>query len=151
MPGDSFLVYSLGEQRFAMPAEAVERVLLAAEITSLSETPACVAGLLNLEGVVLPVLDLRRLLDLPTREPDAADRFIVLRAGGRTLALWVDDVPGVIERPPETLQPAEQVVPGIKRVRSVGRIGDDILLIHDLDALLSADERSQLDHALTRS
>lgn len=70
-PDDSFevLVFALGEERYAFPRTQVREVRPLAQLTSLPGTPAFVAGLANVRGRIVPVLDLRPLFDVRADEP----------------------------------------------------------------------------------
>jgi purine-binding chemotaxis protein CheW len=97
-PG-SVLVARVGDRRLALPAAAVERILRMAEVTPLPGAPPGVAGVLNVQGSVLPVVDPRPRL-ATAGAPAQPDQHLVLVAsvGGRYL-LWVDGA--------ERLEPVE--------------------------------------------
>jgi purine-binding chemotaxis protein CheW len=144
----SFVVFTLGGQ-YALRLASVERVVRAAEITPLPQSPEIVLGVINAQGSILPVVNVRRRFRLPEREMEPGDRMILAVAARRRVALLVDAVTGVVERAEEDVIAAEAVVPHMEYVDGVTTLGDDILLIHDLDSFLSLDEERELDAALT--
>ena len=93
------LVFELGGRRFALPAAGVRELLRAVTIFPVPSAPAAIEGVINLRGVVVPVVDLRDLLRLPPRDAEPADHLIVLDAGPRPSAVRVDHVVGLDRLP----------------------------------------------------
>lgn len=89
------VVGRIGAQRFAWPAAAVERVLPMAAVTHVADLPPAVAGLLDVHGETLPVVDPRPRLGLPAQAPRPEQHLLLLAAPGRYL-LWVDSVEAIV-------------------------------------------------------
>ena len=138
------LVCALGDQRLALPLMAVERVVWAVEVTPLPGAPQSVLGVINVEGRVVPVIDLRRRYGIPDREIDLADRFVIARTSRRTVALLVDWA-DVVASPAGAFVRAEEVLPAAGPVREVIKGDDGLVLVYDPDVLLSLDEARALD------
>jgi purine-binding chemotaxis protein CheW len=134
--------------RYAIPLAAAERVVRAAQVTPLPAAPGLVLGVLDVGGHVLPVFDTRRCFHLPQREIEPADHFLIARAGVRRVVLVIDRPMGVIEQPADDLVEAALLTHGIEHVGGVIRLEDGLVLIQDLEQLLSADQSRALDHAL---
>ena len=97
-----FLVFTVGERRFALSAKAVERVVAAVEVTIMPDAPTFFRGVINYGGALVPVIDLRVRFGLPVRRIWPSDRllFVSHAAAGlhekKTLfALLVEGVEGV--------------------------------------------------------
>lgn len=133
------VVFSLGERRFGLALAAVTRVVRAVEVTRLVDGPAGVAGVIDVRGEVMPVIDPRARLGVAPRELDPDDQFVVVRSAGRSLALWVDKVVGVTRWEEGDFVGAEAVAPGDRSIQGVARGDDGLVVVHDLDALLAAD------------
>lgn len=142
------VVFALEEQRYALYLSAVERVLPAVELTPLPKAPEIVLGLLNLEGQVIPVVNVRRRFRLPDRDIDLRDRLIVAQTRKRPVALVVDSVPGLAALAEEQVTTANTILPGLEYVEGVARLEDGLILIHDLDKFLSLGEEKELTAAL---
>ena len=142
------VVFSLDEGRYGLDLEATERVLPALEVTPLPRAPAIVLGVINLHGRIIPVVDVRRRFGLPERSLSPQDRFVVTRAGGRTLALVVDAVAGVSHLQPADVVSAESVLGRLPHVAGVARLPDGLVLLHDLATFLALDEALALERAL---
>ena len=139
------LTFGLAGVRYGLPATDVVRLVRAVAIAPLPKAPAVVEGVVNVRGEIVAVLDLRARFDLPPKPVEPADRFILARAGGRTVAVradTVDDLASVDATAPEA------VVAGTRHLAGVGRLPDGLVLIADLGAFLSQAEAEALDEAL---
>jgi len=142
------VVFSLCGQRYALALESVQRSIRVVAITPLPGAPAIVLGIIDLGGVVIPVIDLRKRFDHPPRELRLSDHLIIADTGRRTVALLVDEVQGVIEVSPEQCAVGSDIVPGLGVVDGAVKLEDGLILIHDLQRLLSLDEDAAIDLAL---
>ena len=143
-----FVVFSLDEQRYAFALDVVERVVRAAQVTPLPRAPELVLGVINIQGTIVPVINLRRRNSLPERKLGLDDLFVIARAGQRSVALVVDEVCGVIECEERDIRPAEEMMPGIEFVTGALKSPQGIVLVQDLEAALSIHESHVLEGAL---
>lgn len=142
------VIFNLDEQSYALYLAAVKRIVRLVEITPLPKAPEIVLGILNLQGEIIPVVNIRRRFRLPERETDLNDQLIIAKIQRRTFALAADSVSGVIERPEEDLIAAEKIIPGMEYVEGVIKLEEGIILIHNLDKFLSLDEEKALKEAM---
>lgn len=143
-----YVVFTLDEQRYALHLSAVGRIVRIVEITPLPKAPEIVLGVVNIQGQIIPVFNIRRRFHLPEREIELSDQLIIAHTSRRTVALVVEEVIGIIERAPQEIVPTEQVLPGTEYVEGVVKLEDGMILIHDLDTFLSLKEEKTLDVAL---
>jgi len=142
------LLFVLSDQRYGVPLHAVERVVRAVEITPLPKAPDIVLGLVNVQGRVIPVVDMRRRFRLPRRDLALTDQMVIARTSRRAVALVADAVTGVIEYVERDSDEAREVLPGLQYVEGVVKLDDGLILIHDLDKFLSLEEDAALDRAV---
>ena len=142
------VVFTLDDQRYALPLAHVKRSIRVVAITPLPEAPPIVLGIVDLGGVVIPVIDVRKRFGHPSRKIRLSDHLIVATTKKRTLALWVDETKGVIEISSETYAPVEKILPGLMLFDGTVSLMDGLVLIHDLERLLSLDEEVSLDRIL---
>ena len=140
------LVFSLQGSRHALPLDHVERVVPAAALTALPGAPAGVLGVLDLQGQVIPVFDLRSRLHLPARALAPQDQFLLARSARRHLALVIDEAHGVQACDAPLPVDVDTTTP----LHGAARLHDGIVLIHDLERFISADEAAALDAAMER-
>ena len=144
-----FLVFSLGDDEFALPIETIDEVARAPEqITRLPKTPKFLEGVINLRGEVLPVVDQRRRFDMPPLEQLEGRRLVVVRSGPHRAGLIVDSVSEVLRSSRDAIEPAPdltgQAIRLVNGVINLERAGRLILLL-DPTELLSRTERDVLD------
>ena len=143
------VVFSLDDQRYALALACVQRSLRVVAITPLPQAPAIVLGIIDLGGVVIPVLNIRKRFNHPPRDLRLSDHLVVATTGKRTVALLVDETKGVIETSPETYAPAGEILPGLALVEGAVKLENGLILIHDLERLLSLEEETAIDRALS--
>lgn len=146
-PRQRLLVFLVKDS--AMPLPVVAGVLPMVAVSPVPECPSVVLGVVSLHGHLVPVLDIRGRLGLPSREYGLTAHLVVVRTHRRrTLALAVDEALGVTEVAAEAIMPPDAVLPGIGRVAGIVALADGPLLIEDVEVFLSVDEERRLDHAL---
>jgi purine-binding chemotaxis protein CheW len=84
------LIFLLDQQRYALPSSLVQELARAVEIIAVPGTPREVEGAIDYRGKIVPVLDMRRYLELEPRAPLPTDYLVILRVGDRLLAIRVD-------------------------------------------------------------
>jgi purine-binding chemotaxis protein CheW len=142
------IVFALDRQRYALPLPVVDRVVRMVAITPLPKAPDIVLGVVNIQGRVIPVIDMRRRFRLPEREIALTDQLVVAHTMRRPVALVADAVQDVITCAEQSLIAAENILPQVEYVEGVVKLTDGLILIHDLDKFLSLEEESSLDQAL---
>ena len=145
---NQLVVFTLDEQRYALYLPAIERIWRIAEIAPLPKAPEIVLGVVNVQGRVIPVIDVRKRFRLPERDINLSDQLIIAQMSRRTVALVVDAVSGVVECPAQDMISAEEILPGMEYVEGVVKLEDGMILIHDLEKFLSLEEDKSLDKAL---
>jgi purine-binding chemotaxis protein CheW len=120
-------------------------------VSPLPSAPRVVIGILSLHGRPVPVVDLRRRLDLPEREygPDA--HLVVLQTPLRRLAIAADEALGLTEVEEGLVASAASLMAGGGPITGAISVGREMLLIHDVEAFLSEDEHGQIVEALRSS
>ena len=145
---DSVVVFTLGDLRFALNLAAVERVISAVEITPLPEAPRGVSGVINLQGKIVPVFDLRQRFGLPSREVRLSDHLIIAHTQWRMVALIVDTVGGVVPQNEVNVTPAADILPDLECVTGVMKLDGNLVLVQDLERFLSIEDHEALQLAL---
>jgi len=143
------VVFTLENQRYAIRLSAVDKAVRMVEVTPLPKAPEIVIGAVNLRGLIIPVLNVRRRFRLPEREAGTGDHLLIARTARRTVALVVDEVHGTVEHSEQDVTETGNIVPGLEYVAGVIKFTDGMLFIHDLDEFLSLDEEEALTAALS--
>ncbi|MBF0524948.1 MAG: purine-binding chemotaxis protein CheW [Deltaproteobacteria bacterium] len=140
-PPYQLLVFSLDGRHYGIQLSAVERVVRAVELISVPEAPELVSGLINVQGRIIPVLDIRQRFSLPNRGMILTDRIIIANTSKRTMAFLVDEVLGVFQLPPENIKEGRDIFPKLEDyLEGVGKINNEAMLFYDLNKLFAAGE-----------
>ena len=145
---NQYLVFILDNQGYALHLSAVDSVARMVNIIPLPGAPRVVLGVVNMQGRVIPVVNVRQLFKLPKREALLTDQLIFAHTERRPVALMADAVTGVIEGLEHRLISTDIILPGIKYLNGVIKLKDGLVLIHNLGKFLSLDEEKSLDLAL---
>jgi purine-binding chemotaxis protein CheW len=146
--GNQLVVFSLEEQRYALHLNVVERIVRAVEVTALPKAPEIVLGIINFEGRIIPVLNVRKRLNFYEKEISINDQLLIAQVKRGMVALQVDTVSDVISHDPNELTSMQRIVSGTHYVEGTVSLPDGIVLIHNLDTFLSIDEERALDEAM---
>jgi purine-binding chemotaxis protein CheW len=138
-PVREVLVFEIGGRRYGLPASDVRELVRAVAILPLELDSDCIEGVIDLRGAVVPVLDLRGRLRLPSRSVEPSDHFIIIAAGadGRSAALRVDRALELIAVGPAAAEPAPEPVSGSEQAVQVVRGPDGLVPLLDLRPLLA--------------
>ncbi len=131
--------FRLAHEHYAVETRFVRDVVALKELTPLPGVPPFVRGIVNVRGQILPLVDLKRLFDLPEHGLTDLHRVIVVRGQGVEIGLLADMSLGVRSVPVGSLQPTLSTLTGIRSDYLKG-VTAERLVVLDLDRLL-ADER----------
>lgn len=142
------ITFQLGDQILGVDIMAIREIRAWSPATPLPNVPAHVRGVVNLRGVVLPVLDLRHLLGWGRTDPTARHVIIVVRIGEQLQGLIVDAVNDIVELPGDTLQPLPDMgdLPAVGFLEGLATIDERLILVLALERLVDSD-RADLDAA----
>lgn len=123
---------------FGVEVERVQEVVRHAAVTRVPPAPAGVAGLLNLRGRIVPVVDLRVLLGMPRMAQPETGIHVIVRDGDEPVSLLADTIADVrrAESPEIETLPESFGAPHTELILGVARFGDDMLLVLDLETVL---------------
>lgn len=136
-----WLTFSLAEEDYALDIEDVLEIIKPREITDIPRVPNFVLGIISLRGIIIPVYDLKKRLNLGLLQVSLASRIIVCQSGDRTAGLLVDGITQVIRLPEEKIEAPPAVLSGLDRdmVDLVGRHQGKMLILLHLPSVLNAE------------
>lgn len=132
------ITFQLGDQILGVDIMAIREIRAWSPATPLPNVPAHVRGVVNLRGVVLPVLDLRHRLGWGMTDPTARHVIIVVRIGEQLQGLIVDAVNDIVEVPLAEMQPLPDMgdAPAANFLEGLATIDQRLILILALDRLV---------------
>ena len=140
------VTFTISQEEFGVDILKVQEIIRTMEITRVPRSPAFVEGVINLRGKVIPIIDLRKRFDMDSRGHDNQTRIIVIELERMIVGFVVDSVSEVLRIPASTVEAPPAVVSGIESeyISGVGKLDDRLLILIDLDKLLSPGEKSAL-------
>ncbi len=138
--------FKLGEEEFGVDILQVQEIIRMQNITRVPNAPHFVEGVINLRGKVIPVIDLRKRFDLGDHERDKNTRIVVVKIDDVVVGLIVDEVSEVLRISADTVEPPPPIVAGIESdfIRGVGKLEGRLLILLDLNRILSKEEQYSL-------
>jgi len=144
---NQLISFEVGEEEYGLEILRVKEVIRIRQITRLPGTPPFVRGIINLRGDVIPIIDLRSKLGLAEQEYTGSTRVIVVAMEGRLLGMVVDAVSQVVRLPADQVEPPPPIAGGLSArfIKGVGKLEERMIILLDIDRLLSAQEKSELE------
>lgn len=141
------IVFRLKDEEYGVEVHQVKSIEKLEHITRVPRTPEFVKGVINLRGVVTPIIDLRKRFDLEESEYTESTRIIIVAVGELEVGLIVDAANDVIDIPVDAVEPPPEVVGGVEAayLRGVAKLDKRLLILLNLDKVLSTEEIKQLD------
>jgi len=145
-----FLAFKLGNEEYGIDILRVQEIRSYEEPTRMANAPVFIKGVINLRGVIVPIMDLRMKFNMEQVKYDSFTVVIVLNIGGRVVGMVVDGVSDVITLTPEQLRPAPEFSSAIgnDHLLAIGSVGDRILILLDIEKLMSSSEMGLIEKSI---
>ena len=144
--GGEFLTFRLGGEEYGIDILKVQEIRSYEQPTRIANAPAFIKGVVNLRGVIVPIVDLRLKLGCETAEYSALTVVIVLNVKGRVVGAVVDSVSDVLELAKDAIKPAPEMASAVDAgfITGIGSVttGDvqRMLILMDIEALMASQE-----------
>jgi len=140
------VTFSIAQEEFGVEILKVQEIIRTLEITRVPRAPEFVEGVINLRGKVIPIIDLRRRFGMESKVHDKDTRIIVIEISKMIVGFVVDAVSEVLRIPASTIELTTSIVSGVdsEYISGVGKLDDRLLIMIDLDKLLSPEEHGCL-------
>lgn len=138
--------FNIGNEEFGIDILKVEEIIRLISITKIPNAPDFIEGVINLRGKVIPVIDLRTRLKREKKQHDNNTRVIVVEVNGRTVGFIVDSVREVLRVPKSITEPPPSIVAGVdsEYITAIGKLEDRLLILLDLEKVLSHKQKEEL-------
>jgi purine-binding chemotaxis protein CheW len=148
--GGEFLTFTLGAEEYGIDILKVQEIRGYDAVTRIASAPAFVKGVINLRGVIVPVVDLRIRFGLGAAEYNAFTVVIILNVGGRVVGVVVDTVSDVLRLDDEQIKPAPAMPAAIDGacILGIGTVEQRMLILLDIQRLLLAPEMGLVESPL---
>lgn len=139
------VVFRLANEFFGIDIASVESIVKMQDITHLPQTPDFLEGIINLRGKILPVVDLRKRLNLPAVGKTLESRIVITSFSITTIGLIVDNVEEVIGIDDSLIEPPPSITSSvdIEFIRGIAKAGKMLILLLDLEKVLQSNATIQ--------
>ncbi len=147
---NEFLTFRLGQEEYGIEILKVQEIRGYDAITQIANAPEFIKGVINLRGIIVPIVDMRIKFYLNDVQYDQFTVVIILNVAGRVMGMVVDGVSDVITLQKEHMRPA----PGLNSVieaeyiMGLGTIDERMLILIDIEQLMSSDGMGLIDHTV---
>ena len=141
--------FKIGDEEFGIDILSVQEINRMSQITKVPNTPDFIEGVINLRGRIIPVIDLRVKLGMTRKDHGKNTRIVVVELKGQTIGFIVDEVSEVLRIPKDITEAPPDMVGGVNSdyITSIGKLEDRLLILLDLEKILSTSEFNILETA----
>ncbi len=141
-----YLTLRLGSEEYAIDILQVQEIRSYEEPTRMVNAPGYIKGVVNLRGVIVPIVDLRMKLNLEKVEYNEFTVVIILNVRGTVIGAVVDSVSDVVTLSAQAIKPAPQFEAAIdaRFITGLANVGERMLIVMNMDALMSNAEMGML-------
>lgn len=138
--------FRIGRELFGVYIHIVQEIVRVPEITPVPEMPHFVEGVINLRGKIVSIIDLSKRLRIEASAKSRASRILIIEVEKKTVGLLVDAVTEILRIPPESIEPAPDIVTavGAEYIIGVGKLPDKLIILLDLKNILKPEEVKKL-------
>jgi purine-binding chemotaxis protein CheW len=149
-PLREFLAFKLGAEEYGIDILRVQEIRSYEEPTRIANAPAFIKGVVNLRGVIVPIVDMRLKFNLDNARYDSFTVVIVLNVAGRVVGMVVDAVSDVITLTAEQLRPVPAFNSGIdsEHLLAIGALDQRMLILVDIEKLMASHEMGLVEQPL---
>lgn len=136
------VTFNLGSEEFGIDILKVNEINRLMEVTKVPKAPKYILGVINLRGVIIPVVDLRLRFSMEQEEVGKKTRIMVIEALEKAICFIVDEVKEVVRISYDRIEPAPEIVAGIgcEYLRGVGKVDERLINIIDAERLFNKSE-----------
>ena len=145
--GSEYLAFTLGSEEYGIDILKVQEIRGYETVTRIANAPEFIKGVINLRGIIIPVVDMRIKFNLGTPTYDQFTVVIILNIGGRIMGMVVDSVSDVTTLMPDQIKPAPEMGTAFNSdyLTGLGTVDERMLILIDIDKLMSSSEMGLMD------
>jgi len=142
-----FLAFTLGQEEYGIDIQKVQELRGYDTVTRIANAPEHIKGVVNLRGIIVPIIDMRIKFNLGTPTYDQFTVVIILNIASRVMGMVVDSVSDVITLSPEQVRPAPEMgsVLDTDYLIGLGTLDERMLILVDIDRLMSSAEMGLIE------
>ncbi|HEY8357430.1 MAG TPA: chemotaxis protein CheW [Ramlibacter sp.] len=146
-----FLTFRLGPENYGIEILKVQEIRGYESPTAIANAPAFIKGVINLRGVIVPILDLRIKFALQQASYDEFTVVIILNVAGRVVGVVVDAVSDVLTLADDAIRATPEFASAAfdtKYITGLGTVDDQMIILLDIEKLMTGADMALVDNAL---
>ncbi|WP_072324894.1 chemotaxis protein CheW [Marinospirillum alkaliphilum] len=145
-----FLTFTLGEEEYAIDILKVQEIRGYDAVTRIANTPDYIKGVINMRGVIVPVVDMRLKFHVGQAVYDQFTVMIILNLGERVVGMVVDGVSDVVALAPEQIRPAPEFGAAMdtQYIQGLASIDKRMAIVVDIEKLMTSSEMGLVDRVV---
>jgi purine-binding chemotaxis protein CheW len=141
---EEYLAFKLGAEEYGINIMKVQEIRNYETVTAIANAPAHIRGVMNLRGLIVPVIDMRLLMSIGEAKFDPFTVVIVANINAKVVGMIVDSVSDVTTLPASSVRPAPDL--GYAgHTLGIGTLDNRMIILLDVDALMKSQELKSLD------
>ena len=149
--GNEFLAFTLGKEEYGIHILIVQDLRGYETVTRIANAPEFIKGVVNLRGIIVPIVDMRIKFNLGEPTYDQFTVVIILNIGGRVMGMVVDSVSDVITLTADQVKPPPEMGTAFNTnyLIGLGTLEERMLILIDIDKLMSSSEMGLIENVAT--
>jgi purine-binding chemotaxis protein CheW len=151
VPLKEFLTFRLGAESYGIDILKVQEIRGYEQPTTIANAPPFIKGVINLRGVIVPILDLRVKFRLPETKYDEFTVVIILNVASRVVGVVVDSVSDVLSLDPDAIRPTPEFASNTfdtKYITGLTNLDESLLIMLDIEKLMTSADMALVDQAM---
>src|SRR5574340_400217 len=147
--GRELLTFTLGNEEYGIDILKVQEISSYEAVTTIANTPDFIKGVINLRGIIVPIVDMRIKFRLGQVEYDQFTVVIILNIANRVVGIVVDGVSDVIALTAEQLKPAPEFSAGLdtQYIMGLGTVDEHMIIVMDIEKLMTSRDMELVEAA----
>ena len=147
--GRELLTFTLGSEEYGIDILKVQEIRGYDAVTTIANSPAFIKGVINLRGIIVPIVDMRIKFNLGKVDYNQFTVVIILNLANRVMGIVVDGVSDVITLTPEQLKPAPEFGTSLdtQYITGLGTVDERMIIVMDIERLMSSSDMEMVETA----
>jgi len=142
-----YLTFTLGHEEYGIDILKVQEIRGYDAVTHIANAPEFIKGVINLRGVIVPIVDMRIKFKVGNATYDEFTVVIIMNVLGKVVGMVVDGVSDVVALTPEQIKPAPEMGAALDThyITGLGTMNDQMLILVDIEKLMSSEEMQVME------
>ena len=148
--GNEILTFRLGSEEYGIEILKVQEIRGYDAVTRIANAPDFIKGVMNLRGIIVPIVDMRIKFNLPNVEYNTLTVVIILNLAGRVVGMVVDGVSEVIALSADQIKPAPEFSGSFDAafLQGMGTVNDRMLILLDIEKLMGSPDMALVNEVV---